>query len=366
MTVYMEAAIDAILSGSLGQPLQRIVDAAAHIAQASGAVLTVRRGSVDVVLAARGIPLSAHQATLPALPGTSIVLGQARVIPDISRDPLFACHPLATEGARWRWAALVPVQIPGMPASAMLTCGDPRMNVARPDDFLQRLQRVAAIVADEIELIGEIAVLTRTAQDAAHAGSGVQHSFPELPLLRQSAESPAVVTDFLLSTLIPQSRLLRRGNVPYHALTKWRTSLKAWQIAALRALKRDAPAVLVDRIATDLADAARALYGTGTFQAVVAVPCGNSGDGCLAARLSEATAARLDVPVLSAFASIAVTGSSHPRRNTRRPAMTLTHRVEVPVLLIDDVATSGAHIEEAALLLRETAPAVLPLVWIGN
>jgi len=36
------------------------------------------------------------------------------------------------------------------------------------------------------------------------------------------------------------------------------------------------------------------------------------------------------------------------------------------VLLIDDVATSGAHIEEAAMLLRAAAPAVLPLVWIAD
>ena len=38
----------------------------------------------------------------------------------------------------------------------------------------------------------------------------------------------------------------------------------------------------------------------------------------------------------------------------------------VPILLIDDVATSGAHIEEAAVLLRAAAPAVLPLVWIAD
>jgi predicted amidophosphoribosyltransferase len=35
-------------------------------------------------------------------------------------------------------------------------------------------------------------------------------------------------------------------------------------------------------------------------------------------------------------------------------------------LLIDDVATSGAHIEEAALLLKANhTPAILPLVWIA-
>lgn len=37
---------------------------------------------------------------------------------------------------------------------------------------------------------------------------------------------------------------------------------------------------------------------------------------------------------------------------------------DIPILLIDDVATSGLHIEEATLLLRITAPVVMPLVWI--
>jgi predicted amidophosphoribosyltransferase len=87
----------------------------------------------------------------------------------------------------------------------------------------------------------------------------------------------------------------------------------------------------------------------------------------LAARLAAAVAKRLNLPHIAAFADLPRTGGSHPRGNTRRPAMQLTQPVTEPVLLIDDVATSGAHLAEAAIALKEGgAPAVLPLVWIAD
>lgn len=56
---------------------------------------------------------------------------------------------------------------------------------------------------------------------------------------RHRAESPGVVSDFLLSTLIRQKRLLRRGPVAYHALSRWRSAVKDTQIGALKTLKRE-------------------------------------------------------------------------------------------------------------------------------
>jgi len=35
-----------------------------------------------------------------------------------------------------------------------------------------------------------------------------------------------------------------------------------------------------------------------------------------------------------------------------------------PVLLVDDVATSGSHVELSTKALRKVAPAVFPIVWI--
>lgn len=185
-------------------------------------------------------------------------------------------------------------------------------------------------------------------------------------LVESDGESPNVVAEFLSETLVTQKRLLRRGSVPYHALRRWRAPVKDAQVAALKALKRDPSDHFVSIVADELAAAALSLFGNGTLQAVTAVPCGNSGAGCLSIRLAAAVAERLALPHIQAFDDIPRSGGSHPQGNLRRKKMTLQHTIDVPVLLIDDVATSGAHIEEAALLLKANhTPAILPLVWIA-
>ena len=134
----------------------------------------------------------------------------------------------------------------------------------------------------------------------------------------------------------------------------------------MHAIKRDPSGHLLDTVADELAAAATSLFGKRTFHAVVPVPCGNSGPMCLALRLAARVAERFDLPLIEAFAPLPSTGTSHPKRNITRAKMTLIEAPTAPVLLIDDVATSGAHIAEATQLLRQTAPAVLPLAWIGG
>lgn len=179
-------------------------------------------------------------------------------------------------------------------------------------------------------------------------------------------EDISVTSEFLIASLVKQRRLLQRGKTSYHAISRWRQSIKEPQISALRALKRRPPSNFVDSIARDLAGSATALFGSSTFAVVSSVPCGHSGTGCLAQQLGIRTAEILGLSYQPAFEDMAVTGSSHPITNAKRPRMRLKDGIDRPVLLIDDVATSGSHIDEAARLLKTTAPAVLPLVWIAG
>ena len=183
---------------------------------------------------------------------------------------------------------------------------------------------------------------------------------------RGRGETADVTTDFLLSTLVPGKRLRRRGETEYHALARWRSPIKDSQIAALRALKRDPPATLVDQVAQQIATAATSLFGRDTARAVAAVPCGHSGAGCLSERLGRAVAERMAAPFRTPFEPLPTGGSSHPKSNTRRPPIRLARPVEEAVLLIDDVATSGVHLDQAARALRAHAPAVFPLAWIAD
>ena len=59
-------------------------------------------------------------------------------------------------------------------------------------------------------------------------------------------------------------------------------------------------------------------------------------------------------------------GVSHPKEFQNLPPLRWRVRPTGPVLLIDDVATSGWHIEEALNLLRQQAAPVTAMAWLGG
>lgn len=354
-----DRTIEEITSGQFSQAINRLLEIGSHIADAPDAMLTCRKTGDDYIVASRGLPFGGSR-TLPALPQTERLFFDGPIIvEDIATHPLLAKHPLATRPPGWRWAVVVPVRLPGLPDLIALTIGD-QNHRERPIDMTERLRRLAEIVADELQLMIELVAQATGHDTVADAALPFPH-----PALSSDGEDPAVVTRFLVETLIAQQRLLSRGPISYHGVRRWRAPLKPWQLAALKLLKEQPPRALLDVASLDLADTAVALFGADTIKAVTNVACGHSGSGCFAEQLAQAVAVRLNVPYERAFADLPVSGSSHPARNRRRPALSCIASFDVPVLLIDDVATSGAHIAEATTVLRQGAPAVFPLAWIA-
>jgi hypothetical protein len=179
-------------------------------------------------------------------------------------------------------------------------------------------------------------------------------------------ENEAILADFLFSTLLDRPALKRRGEIAWHVCRTWRAPIKEHQLKALRLLKASPTQSFIDRVAGDLHLSAERLFGVSMLGEVTAVPCGHSGPGCFAQRVAQALARRLDRPFIELFAPLAVTGSSHPIKNKRRPRMQLLAEPKGPLLLIDDVATSGDHMSEAAGLLRGRGASTLSLAWIGS
>lgn len=469
-----DAALNLIERGPADQPLMRILKAAMELADCPMGLIGVRTEAHFRIFVSTGLPLSHLQLELVRSEAIAAALKQARLIDDIRNEPAFADHPYVIGPPFWRFVASIPLPLPTLPYQVLLMCCDPRGLRHRRAGLLHQLEECAAIAADALTLIsdvahqaeliaevrqtqkmrdesvlnarvpmalvdasGEIVVMSEPLRlligdqqaenkpsrfpalfplDAAEISAQLQSLLsgappapgkpayiagaPDRPCMidmirvvttdgaqpmalcavtdqremidsvsrlpKPPPESPAVVSDFLLGTLIPQMRLLRRGDVPYHAVRRWRASVKDVQLTALKAVKADPPPIFVEAVAEELAAAARALFGTETMQAVVAVPCGNSGPQCLAARLAEAVARRLGLEVVAAFEPLSPSGGSHPQGNVRREKMRLRGPISAPVLLIDDVATSGAHIAEAALALKGAgAAAVLPLAWLA-
>lgn len=179
---------------------------------------------------------------------------------------------------------------------------------------------------------------------------------------------PAEATvSFLAQTLVQRRSLRSRNGVSFVTARAWREPIRAHQIKALKLLKESAPQRLAVSIAKDMLGEIDALLGRGAFRSIVPVPCGHSGQPrCLSRHVALELSLLLDIPVVEALRLPQSDEGSHPKKNTRRASMNLSRPPEGPTLIVDDVATSGAHIEEACRLLRTEGIAVMGLAWIGG
>jgi predicted amidophosphoribosyltransferase len=172
---------------------------------------------------------------------------------------------------------------------------------------------------------------------------------------------------FLMDTLVARPTLLTRHGVPFVAIRRWRAGVKPYQIEALRQLKRNPPAQFVSAVADDILACVDSMMGGRLYGHVAPVPSTRSRPGnSLSLLLAEKLAARLDMRLITPLSAERATGSSHPKDNVRRPPMTLETPAPGPIVLVDDVISSGAHMEEATRLLLPSARAIFAVAWIGG
>jgi predicted amidophosphoribosyltransferase len=237
----------------------------------------------------------------------------------------------------------------------------PRMDIAFEESAVVDKSLSLRLVASPLSLVDGGSVLIATVDPSRVAAAPPQ----SLPVEERREQRPTA--EFLLETLVRRRALRNRKDVSYVTLRSWRQSIRDHQISALRAIKRNQPASIAAEIAAEIHDDIRSLFGVANFQAVVPMPCGHSEPGrCLSEEIAKALARDLGLPVAHALSLAPEKGSSHPARNAVRPGMTLATPVTGAVLLIDDVSTSGRHIEEASLLLRSKGASVLAIAWIGG
>lgn len=181
------------------------------------------------------------------------------------------------------------------------------------------------------------------------------------------ANRSSPVIHFLTDTLVEQKALRSRNNVSYLTVRTWRKPIKAYQIKALKALKRTDLRSCVGIIADEMLAAISAMVGVSSFDGIVAIPCGHSdSDHCLSMMISELLSEKMSIPVVRAFAPRPLKGSSHPKASAKMPPLKLRQEPQGNYLLVDDVATSGRHLEEAVELLRREGAEVMAVAWIGG
>lgn len=144
--------------------------------------------------------------------------------------------------------------------------------------------------------------------------------------------------------------------------------MKPYQIDCLERIKERPTPLVVDMVARDLMAAIRVMSGANGITSVVPIPPGSSGNPnglsvLVARRLADLLQARCDeilVPLTAARI-----GRSHPKKSADLKGYSLRHPVTGFTVLVDDVATSGQHMELGLSALRASGGPAMGYAWIG-
>ncbi len=175
------------------------------------------------------------------------------------------------------------------------------------------------------------------------------------------------LSKFLFETLISRKRLLARNGASYLALRQWRKSIKPYQLKALQAIKSDDAPISIEAIAVEMVRQIESVYGK-LFNTLVPVPGGSSGrKKSFSVLIAERVAHGLKIPCRDILIPATVAkGASHPKKSVILQPYKLSEQLDGNVLIVDDVASSGKHIELATNAIKDTANYCTAVVWIAD
>jgi len=335
-----------------GPLLRGLCHLAQHIGEAEFTAIYVKKEAGVRVLASAGMALGALSEDwwIPMNPDNQPVV----LVQNIRDEPLFADHPVHS--------------IPGLKSMMMFPfhvpepagCGGLGLANMR-EASLSNFRVVGAL-----SQISGLAAIVLQSNRGVPPGSHYREGFHESLNARGQVRELEPAGKFLFSTLVKRAALRSRNGVGYLVVRSWRAAIKEHQLSALRALKTHPPSSLVLGIGEELAQAVRSVFGQGHIENVVPVPCGNSGcDECLSTRISANVATRLGARYVAGLKPQAGSGRSHPRKSARLSAFEVVRNPAGVTLVVDDVVSSGRHLELAVQALRSGDKPVLAVAWIG-
>jgi hypothetical protein len=168
--------------------------------------------------------------------------------------------------------------------------------------------------------------------------------------------------------LTAKRSIYSRNDVAWISAKSWRAESKRADLAAFKGAKAVIDQAVLATAAGEVSALVRRMFGPLAGWTVSTVAVGHSRrPDSFAVRLAQSVAADLGLRFDKVFADRFVTGSSHPKEFSRLPPLQLlrSHLV-CPILLVDDVATSGWHMEEALLALRALGVMSFGVVWISG
>lgn len=169
--------------------------------------------------------------------------------------------------------------------------------------------------------------------------------------------------------LVLRPSIRSRNGVAYLTIRAWGSSTKCADFGVIKNVKRSVviDADLVSAAAGEIANHVRALVGRAAGWTVSTVAVGHSRrDDAFAVQIARATASALGLEFAQVFENRFVPGVSHPKECRNLPKLQVRIRPTMPVLLVDDIVTSGFHMEEALTALRALGVAAFGVAWIGG
>lgn len=143
--------------------------------------------------------------------------------------------------------------------------------------------------------------------------------------------------------------------------------MKRRDIRALKLAKETVDPAIIAGAAAEVANLVKLFLGGAPGFSVSTVSVGHfRRPDSFAVRMAAAAAAELDQPFVKIFADRFVKGVSHPKELKKLRPLERLVLPATPVLLVDDVATSGWHLEEAMTNLRAAGVPCLAIAWISR
>ena len=269
-----------ILTSAVEKVLNEICGMISHITHAS-TVIVAQRDPTSNTIKVRGktgtlltevdmsfvIP-KLHAETMP------IILSR-----DVRSDPSLQSHPLLQLMPHIR--SLMLFLIPGgeKEKRAVLKVINPRKTAFKDGELIRVLSEMSIIISDLLDM-------NRIGREPADERDSIRGMLEDIQ--RRSNRSPGSANEveghelnsaaaFLFETLVKKRGLHSRNAVDYVSLRTWRSTVKKYQLGALRALKLEPPKAFVSRAAAEIAASAVQTHGHSVIRSVIPVPPGSSG-----------------------------------------------------------------------------------------
>lgn len=340
----------------------RIARLAARSVGAPIAIVNVRQGRQLAILGTYGLYVDVTEDAWPL--GTKLEHKRTMTyVEDIRRELALKDHPLLKYAPFARSLVHIPARGYHADTEASITIINPRAKWPFTALVSETLTELSMLVGDTLKREGAKSSAGRTAMEAL------------MPGLAEAGESLAartgsnrIVENFLFSTLKKRVSIRNRNDAAYVTARTWAKPIRQYQIDALHTIKAAPNDEFAGLIAAELAEHVKKLFGVGAINCVVPVPCGSSGlENGLSFKIAKNLALQLGIEFVDAFKSFQTSGKSHPRKNTRLGPPELKIKKQLgSVLLVDDVATSGRHIELTTQALRGMTDHISTIVWIGS